>query len=108
MTFDSALPHSALYHGGNGGASFNSSGRSSNCDDGDMQSDISLEEDVNDLNQKVRKTSFFYFWGHTFSVHSAMAEGSFNLCQKNSLIHGVNDVFAYKEGGKKMIKLSAH
>ena len=44
---------SALYHGGNGGASFNSSGRSSNCDDGDMQSDISLEEDVNDLNQKV-------------------------------------------------------
>ena len=55
MTFDSALPHSALYHGGNGGASFNSSGRSSNCDDGDMQSDISLEEDVNDLNQKVRQ-----------------------------------------------------
>ena len=53
MTFYSALPHSALYHGGNGGASFNSSGRSSNCDDGDMQSDISLEEDVNDLNQKV-------------------------------------------------------
>jgi len=46
---------SALYHGGNGGASFNSSGRSSNCDDGDMQSDISLEEDVNDLNQKVQQ-----------------------------------------------------
>ena len=33
--------------------SFNSSGRSSNCDGDDMQSDISLEEDVNDLNQKV-------------------------------------------------------
>ena len=40
---------SALYHG-NGA---NSSGRSSNCDDGDMQSDISLEDDVIDLNQKV-------------------------------------------------------
>ena len=38
----------------NGGEpSFNSSGRSSNCDEGDMQSDISLEEDVNDLNHKV-------------------------------------------------------
>eukprot|EP00095_Tigriopus_kingsejongensis_P009223 maker-scaffold851_size88925-snap-gene-0.22 protein:Tk09223 transcript:maker-scaffold851_size88925-snap-gene-0.22-mRNA-1 annotation:"rab11 family-interacting protein 4" len=41
---------SALYH--NGSTSFNSSGRSSNCDEGDAQSDISLEEDVNDLNQK--------------------------------------------------------
>jgi len=44
---------SALYHN-NGVSSFNSSGRSSNCDEGDMQSDISLEEDVNDLNQKVQ------------------------------------------------------
>merc|ERR1711988_430025 len=44
---------SALYYN-NGGTSFNSSGRSSNCDEGDMQSDISLEEDVNDLNQKVQ------------------------------------------------------
>lgn len=43
---------SALYYN-NGVASFNSSGRSSNCDEGDMQSDISLEEDVNDLNHKV-------------------------------------------------------
>ena len=48
------ISHSALYYN-NGGASFNSSGRSSNCDEGDMQSDISLEEDVNDLNHKVRK-----------------------------------------------------
>jgi hypothetical protein len=46
--------------GGGGGIlgitpSFNSasSGRSSNCDEHDLQSDISLEEDVNDLNQKV-------------------------------------------------------
>ncbi len=38
-------------------ASFNSSGRSSNCGDeeNDIQSDISLEEDVNELNQKVGK-----------------------------------------------------
>ena len=45
---------SALYYN-NGGTSFNSSGRSSNCDEDDMQSNISLEEDVNDLNQKVGK-----------------------------------------------------
>ena len=45
---------SALYYN-NGGTSFNSSGRSSNCDEDDMQSNISLEEDVNDLNQKVRR-----------------------------------------------------
>jgi hypothetical protein len=38
-----------LYH--QNGA--NSSGRSSNCDDGDMHSDISIEDDVIDLNQKV-------------------------------------------------------
>merc|ERR1719317_283477 len=39
-------------------SSFNSSGRSSNCDDGDMQdihSDISIEEDVIDLNNKVQQ-----------------------------------------------------
>ena len=30
------------------------SGRSSNCDEHEMQSDVSLEEDVNELNQKVR------------------------------------------------------
>jgi len=41
---------SALYH--QNGA--NSSGRSSNCDDGDMQSDVSIEDDVIDLNHKVR------------------------------------------------------
>ena len=45
---------SALYH--HNGA--NSSGRSSNCDDGDMQSDISIEEDVIDLNQKVIQSFF--------------------------------------------------
>jgi len=45
---------SALYYNNGGVTSFNSSGRSSNCDEGDMQSDISLEEDVNDLNQKVQ------------------------------------------------------
>ena len=44
---------SALYYNNGGVPSFNSSGRSSNCDEGDMQSDISLEEDVNDLNHKV-------------------------------------------------------
>jgi hypothetical protein len=43
---------SALYHNG-ASPSFNSSGRSSNCDDGDMHSDVSLEEDVNDLSHKV-------------------------------------------------------
>jgi len=45
---------SALYYNNGGVPSFNSSGRSSNCDEGDMQSDISLEEDVNDLNHKVQ------------------------------------------------------
>ena len=45
--------YSALYYNNGGVPSFNSSGRSSNCDEGDMQSDISLEEDVNDLNHKV-------------------------------------------------------
>ncbi|KAF0300389.1 Rab11 family-interacting protein 4 [Amphibalanus amphitrite] len=34
--------------------SFNSSGRSSNCDGDDMYSDLSLEDDVNDLNHKVQ------------------------------------------------------
>jgi len=34
--------------------SFNSSGRSSNCDGDDMYSDVSLEDDVNDLNHKVQ------------------------------------------------------
>ncbi|XP_037094372.1 rab11 family-interacting protein 4B-like isoform X1 [Pollicipes pollicipes] len=34
--------------------SFNSSGRSSNCDGEDMYSDISIEDDVNDLNHKVQ------------------------------------------------------
>ena len=40
---------------------FNSSGRSSNCDDGEMQdmhSDISIEDDVIDLNNKVGHSSF--------------------------------------------------
>ncbi|XP_023332078.1 rab11 family-interacting protein 4 isoform X2 [Eurytemora carolleeae] len=48
---------SALYQSGNP-ASFNSSGRSSNCDDGEMQdlhSDISIEDDVIDLNNKVQQ-----------------------------------------------------
>ena len=39
----------------------NSSGRSSNCDDGDMQSDISIEEDVIDLNQKVMNATLSSF-----------------------------------------------
>ena len=43
----------------NGDTSFNSFGRSSNCDEDDMQSNISLEEDVNDLNQKVRRKLCF-------------------------------------------------
>lgn len=46
----------ALYQSGN--PSFNSSGRSSNCDDGelqDMQSDISIEDDVINLNDKVHQ-----------------------------------------------------
>lgn len=50
---------SALYNSGPAtSSSFNSSGRSSNCDDGDMQdmhSDISIEEDVIDLNNKVQQ-----------------------------------------------------
>jgi hypothetical protein len=42
-------------------ASFNSSGRSSTCDTADdMYSDISLEEDMIDLNHKVSK-SYCYF-----------------------------------------------
>jgi len=49
----------ALYNSGPAtSSSFNSSGRSSNCDDGDMQdihSDISIEEDVIDLNNKVQQ-----------------------------------------------------
>ena len=39
--------------------SFNSSGRSSNCDGEDMYSDISIEDDVSDLNQKVSKSYTF-------------------------------------------------
>ena len=42
---------------------FNLSCRSSNCDDGEMQdmhSDISIEDDVIDLNNKVRHSSFFF------------------------------------------------
>ena len=35
--------------------SFNSFGRSSNCDEDDTQSNIFLEEDVNDLNQEIQK-----------------------------------------------------
>ena len=50
---------SALYSTGPAtSGSFNSSGRSSNCDDGDLQdlhSDISIEEDVIDLNHKVQQ-----------------------------------------------------
>lgn len=49
----------ALYNSGPAtSSSFNSSGRSSNCDDGDLQdihSDISIEEDVIDLNNKVQQ-----------------------------------------------------
>ena len=47
---------SALYNSGPAtSGSFNSSGRSSNCDDGDIHSDISIEEDVMELNTKVRQ-----------------------------------------------------
>jgi len=47
---------SALYNSGPAtSGSFNSSGRSSNCDDGDIHSDISIEEDVHELNSKVRQ-----------------------------------------------------
>jgi len=54
----SAALASALYSSGPATGSFNSSGRSSNCDDGemqDMQSDISIEDDVIDLNNKVQQ-----------------------------------------------------
>jgi len=54
----SAALASALYNSGPATGSFNSSGRSSNCDDGDMQdlhSDISIEDDVIDLNNKVQQ-----------------------------------------------------
>ena len=47
---------SALYNSGPAtSGSFNSSGRSSNCDDGDIHSDISIEEDVMELSTKVRQ-----------------------------------------------------
>jgi len=54
----SAALASALYSSGPATGSFNSSGRSSNCDDGEMQdmhSDISIEDDVIDLNNKVQQ-----------------------------------------------------
>jgi len=55
----SAALASALFHSGPAtSSSFNSSGRSSNCDDGeivDQQSDTSLEDDVVDLNNKVQQ-----------------------------------------------------
>lgn len=55
----SAALASALFHSGPAtSSSFNSSGRSSNCDDGeivDHQSDTSLEDDVIDLNNKVQQ-----------------------------------------------------
>lgn len=55
----SAALASALFNSGPAtSSSFNSSGRSSNCDDGEMQdhhSDTSLEDDVVDLNNKVQQ-----------------------------------------------------
>merc|ERR1719266_284702 len=50
---------SALYYN-NGGTSFNSSGRSSNCDEDDMQSNISLEEDVGHLAESQATTDDRY------------------------------------------------
>ena len=50
-------------HGTKATGFFNLSCRSSNCDDGEMQdmhSDISIEDDVIDLNNKVRHSSFFF------------------------------------------------
>ena len=44
----------ALYNTGPASSSFNSSGRSSNCDEADLHSDISIEEDVIELNNKVQ------------------------------------------------------
>merc|ERR550539_2381923 len=46
---------SALYNTGPTSSSFNSSGRSSNCDEADIHSDISIEEDVIELNHKVQQ-----------------------------------------------------
>ena len=47
---------SALYNNtGPASSSFNSSGRSSNCDEADIHSDISIEEDVIELNHKVQQ-----------------------------------------------------
>ena len=59
LLFSSSAGAAALAAGappGSGGfaPSGRSSGRSSNCDEHEMQSDVSLEEDVNELNQKVR------------------------------------------------------
>ena len=48
-------------YGGHVAASGRSSGRSSNCDEHEMQSDVSLEEDVNELNQKVGNSTV-PFW----------------------------------------------
>lgn len=45
----------ALYNTGPTSSSFNSSGRSSNCDEADIHSDISIEEDVIELNHKVQQ-----------------------------------------------------
>lgn len=56
MKLIAVLCYSELYRS----SSFNSSGRSSNCDTADdMYSDVSLEEDVLDLNHKVGHT-FYY------------------------------------------------
>ena len=67
--------------------SFNSSGRSSNCDEGDMQSDISLEEDVNDLNHKVIFILSKFRWSTYVLVYVLqLAPGSRDLPQAEEKI----------------------
>jgi len=59
LLFSSSAGAAALAAPGSGGTaggfapSGRSSGRSSNCDEHEMQSDVSIEEDLNELNQKV-------------------------------------------------------
>ena len=67
LLFSSSAGAAALAAPGSGGTaggfapSGRSSGRSSNCDEHEMQSDVSIEEDLNELNQKVGKARISLF-----------------------------------------------
>ena len=73
-------PGPAGGYGGHVAPSGRSSGRSSNCDEHEMQSDVSLEEDVNELNQKVGNSSAFLLAGYLNTPPLRDEKASIALC----------------------------